>query len=222
MAIYNLGNVGEPRKSAIGGLSEALSTGINDYATLQLAKQKNAIEMAKFNQDTEEKDRKHALKIMEDYSMYMAGKDQTEQELFKQTDAYKQMQKVIKRIFPEYIDDKGDIIIIPKQDIYETHFKKKEHELMQVVAGGGKLDDTQERTLDFIRSNDINIVSQAVANAEADYGWYETTDPSLSEPEVSAAQSRLIQKHIGFLSRGRRGNIMGGNEDDPLNLKRQR
>ena len=197
MAIYNLGTIGEPRESALSDMSKMLGQVANTYANIQAQKQKNTIALAKFTQEAEDRDRKHGMKIMEDYSMYMGDKDQAEQELFKQTDQYKAVQKIIKRIYPEYIDDRGDIITIPKREIYETHLKKKEFELTQKIASGGTLNTTEQQTVDFLRKNDPKIASSAISNAMQDPTWH------MPGAEQEATRSRLVQDHLKMLHRAR-------------------
>ncbi len=213
--VVNLGQFGAPRESDFSGLGDALAKGMqlgensrSNKANEAILQQKNIIDLEKAKQDKRaltsalakqqyeeiQKNRENTMKSVEQMSLYMNDKNPQEQEMFKTTDHYKELQKLVKSYIPEQIDDKGDIIPLQNKDIYQTQLEKIKATNAQVLAGGGQLSPGQQKAQDLLDQVDPKIVAIALDNASKDVNWIGAS------PEE---QGKMVANSLKYLQSGR-------------------
>jgi len=236
--VTNLGQYGSARESPLSGFSEALATGLDlgqrkresqarmasDTSNTamrveehQLNKQRLTAELAKAKADEMDKNRSNTVKTVEQLSLYLNDKSPQEQQVFKQTDHYKQVQKIVKEYAPEFIDDNGDIIPLQNKDIYETQLSKIAATNAQVLQSGGQLSPGQQQAQDLLDKVEPRILASVLDAASNDPDMFDATPEErqaiLKKYLDSAMQTRQMIKSSGNpITRGL------GSPTDPLGL----
>ena len=234
MAIYNLGQFGAPRASTLSGMSKALSETTTNFAAIATQKQKNQIELAKYEGETEEKNRKHGMKVIEDYSMYLGDKDPNEQEMFWQTDQGKQIAKLVKSTHPEYMSDKGIPVVVPREEIYKTHLEKRKTEILMKQSQGGEITQNEVKYLEALKSAGPDAITQVMkiltsGTMGAQFQMLLQRNDPQSKAKLNAMMTNALRNFKQF--GGRMGvqetggfadqlNQPQGDPDDPLGLRR--
>jgi len=206
---YKQGMLQNSQQATANAQSNALATQANAQENTAIKKQQAQVQLAKFEADEEAANRKNAMKVVEDYSMYMGNKDKAEQELFMQTDEYKEIEKLVKKHLHEYIGADGKVMRVPKEEIYETHLKGMYDSIGQKIYEGKELSPSEQQFKDFYQRTDIRIASEAIKNAEQDPKWY-----GASKEE----KSQMVQWHLKELYKARGTTFNTRGDKDPLQL----
>lgn len=210
--------------------SKIAETERNNRATEDIAREKVLSDrktlttaLAKQKFDEEQKHRENVMKTIEQYSLSMNDKKPQDQEMFKSTDHYKELQKLVKSYAPEFIDDNGDIIPLQNKDIYETQLSKVKATNAQILAGGGKLSSGQQRAQDLLDQVDPKLVAIALDNASKDPAWIGAS---------AQEQGQMVSNNLQYLVKGRgslrnsgseqvanpMSSALGDDSKDPLGL----
>lgn len=194
--VIDMGTFGPQNPNPLGeGLmvgAEALAQGAKDRAniTLKAAQIKNQqtlyknrlqVTLAKMQESEDKTHHDNTVKALEQTSLYLSDKNQQEQDMFKSTPHYKEIQKLAKSYAPEYIDDKGGVILPEPKGIYTDALDKQKFQLQQKIASGTKLTDGEQKLSDFLQKTDTSLIGSALHSA--------TTDPQFkADPQGTMKQ----------------------------------
>jgi len=206
MPVYNLGNYGQPRPSALSGLSDALAQGAQAGAQLRDVKSKEAYYKLQRDQ-LESKEKKERLERAEHIATQLTTMDEAKRAQFLLTNNGQQILKEIKKDVPWAFDDGGQFIGVSNEKVFETTKKIRDEkldsmkaELFEKVKAGQALAPEEEKLAEMFRLGNDELLRQANDRAmlevmsEADQG----TKNAWSEENIIAKQ----QKHLRILSGG--------------------
>ena len=213
MAVVNLGQFGPPRESGIGEGIRKLGEGFErrgmarrEIASREkIASEANAsrekiaqqtLDVNKADSDAKKTERnvKAANQIIDDLSLHMSGLNKMEQDIFKQSDQYKEMTKAVKSGLPNHVDDAGEIMIRPSKDIYAAKLEQMKAHIQQKRMSGAELTPGEQQADDAFRNIEPKLLAIALDNASKNIRW-KTAD--------EAKKAQMVQEQIRILTGAR-------------------
>ena len=211
MAVQYLGRVqaNNPLKDALSGAIEGYKMGedIKDRRAARESASANAgirgreadisesnlsLKLAEHEFTKQEIGRKNTYKALEQFSMFMNDKEPQEQEMFKTSDHYKELQKLVKANLPEFVNkDTGEIVVLNTKDIFAKQLGEKVAQAkMRVAQGGGSEEDIN---LIKLQSNDgIYTIAGAMEQASKELSPQEKKNPQSFMGKVSQILQGLV------------------------------
>jgi len=120
-------------------------------------------QLAKQTFDEAQTNRTNTMKAVENLSMYMNGKNKQEQEMFKTTDHYKEVSKLVKDYAPEFYDkDKKEIVTLSLSTMAEDKMKQNVARIQQKILDRQQILPEEQQYLDVIEKVGPKMIAEAL------------------------------------------------------------
>lgn len=149
----------------------------------------------------EDMKRKAADKLIDDLSLHMNGLNETEREIFVQSEQYKAAAKEIKSVLPDYVDKDGKLLLRENNAVFEAQLTKMKSFLTNKVQTGQKLSEGEQRALDMFSNIEPQLLAIAMDKASANKNRWMV----MSEKEKAEAvneQLRILMEARNILRQG--------------------
>lgn len=241
MEFVNLGNAGPQRESDLSGLSESLARGLqigvqkrevkgreellkSTIAQNQIENERHAqkarIDAADFELKRSSEDQKMARQKLEDYSNAVLSKDASTQEILRGNPQMQAMEKELLSILgPSYKDDKGRLMLIPKDKIAEDHLKQTYATILDKVHAqdpANPLTPGDIKFLDEYKQMGSGAMGAIITAASNDDQW-DVADSEGQYAGVPDEQRRkaIYEKYKRTFGSGRENTLTKGLGNDP-------
>ena len=190
MAIINLGQVGPPRESVLSGVADQAE----DWSKNQQLKAREKASakaqaeqlLAKYKFEDKKRDSEHLRGAIQNYSNLSEDK----QQLFKDSDGYKELVKLAKRVDPELLNEDGEIAILPREKNVQSPEEAAEMQV-EVKSAIAKMQSQLPLTV-----GEANGVINAARIMQDDFG----VPSEQLMPMIEYAGKFLTNKATGALS----------------------
>lgn len=180
----------------------------------QLREQELQATLAKNEFDKTQKNRDNTMKSVEQLSLYLADKTPQEKAMFKTTDQYKELSKLVKKYAPEmYNSETKEITMVPPKDIYTDQLNKIKAQNAQILASGGQLTEGQRQAQDLLDKVEPSILGIVLEASSSDPYW---ADPSKRQQILSRNLQAITQSRQQL--RGQSANPYSSAMTDPLGI----
>lgn len=185
MAVINLG-AAQRRESPLSGLSEGLARGMQIGETARSNRAREKLEesalSSKLADQTlrkREQDLENVRKTHEQFSMVWSGMDAQEQAIFKTSDQYKEIAKMLKSfnsLVPGLVKDNGEIVASRPKDRFTRKLDEQvAKSKLRIAEGQGTAKDVE---LIKMTSSDKDLLADALADTTKRLKGAEARDPN--------------------------------------------
>ena len=193
------------------------------------AAQKSRIEAADFELKTEVESQKHARQKLEDYSNAILSKDPQTQAIMRGNPQMQAMEKeLLKVLGPSYKDDKGQLLLIPKEKIAEDKLNQTYANILDKVHAQDPKNPLTPGDMAFLneyKQMGSPAMGSIITAASNDEEW-DRADSDGQYAGMPDEQRRKIiyEKYKSAFGAGRENTLTSGlaqDPKDPLGIRRR-